>query len=218
MARWLQNAPADVKRPERPFTVDPLTDLLVFHGAAAGGAVTAEQVTDNWIAAAKRSSRAPVGRFCSPRSGTPWASAPAAAQAGPAAAASRTVLLAGRNPSRSAGCAGWFSDAAHRLHPLRHAAAAKVRHFETYNRTAAAQQVADIVAALRASPASVLSAAAAPHYPALLAAAIVPVRRVVVDADGFDTSSDAQFLNRIDIPGLRRAGDFQTAAGMAHSR
>ena len=55
MARWLQKAPADVKITERSFTVEPLQDLLVFHRRALPAqAVTAEQLTDAWIAAAKR--------------------------------------------------------------------------------------------------------------------------------------------------------------------
>ena len=93
-------------------------------------------------------------------------------------------------------------------------AAGKVQHFETYNRTAASQKVADIVAALRASPSAILVANGDAALPALLAAAITPVRKAVVEVGGFDTSSDAQFIDRVYIPGLRRAGDFQTAAGM----
>jgi hypothetical protein len=99
--------------------------------------------------------------------------------------------------------------------PFDAAAAAKVQHFETYNRTAASQRVADIVAALRDSPSAVLIANGDAALPALLAAAIVPVRRTIADVARFDTSSDADYLNRVYIPGLRRAGDFQTAAGMA---
>jgi hypothetical protein len=48
----------------------------------------------------------------------------------------------------------------------------------------------------------------------LLAAAIVPATRAILNVGDFDTSSDAAFLDRVYIPGLRRAGDFQTAAGM----
>jgi len=98
--------------------------------------------------------------------------------------------------------------------PFDEAAAAKVQHFDAYNRTAASQRVADIVAALRAAPSAILVANGDAALPALLAAAIVPVRRAVVDVAQFDTSSDADYLNRVYIPGLRRAGDFQTAAGM----
>ena len=43
----------------------------------------------------------------------------------------------------------------------------------------------------------------------------MPVTRAILDVGGFDTSSDAAFLERVYIPGLRRAGDFQTAASMA---
>ena len=52
--------------------------------------------------------------------------------------------------------------------------------------------------------------------PALLAAAIVPVRRAVVDAGGVRyVKRRAVSRSTSYIPGLRRAGDFQTAAGMA---
>src|SRR4029453_19167018 len=49
MARWLQNAQADVRREEKTFTPDPIPDLLVFHGRSMPQhAVTAEQLTTNW--------------------------------------------------------------------------------------------------------------------------------------------------------------------------
>ena len=55
MARWLQQAPADVRREERAFTPDPLPDLLVFHQRPLPqNAVDAAQLTDNWIDAARR--------------------------------------------------------------------------------------------------------------------------------------------------------------------
>ena len=41
----------------------------------------------------------------------------------------------------------------------------------------------------------------------LLASAVMPVTRAILDVSGFDTSSDAAFLERVYIPGLRRAGD-----------
>src|SRR2546429_6890393 len=46
----------------------------------------------------------------------------------------------------------------------------------------------------------------------LLAAAIVPLPRAVLSVNGFDTSSDEAYLKHLYIPGLRRAGDMQTAA------
>ena len=91
------------------------------------------------------------------------------------------------------------------------AAAEKVRHFDTYNRTAASQQVADIVDAIRAQPGAALVASGDAALAALLAAAIAPPRIAVLDVGGFDTSSDTDFLERLYIPGLRRAGDLQTA-------
>jgi hypothetical protein len=97
-------------------------------------------------------------------------------------------------------------------------AAAKVRHFETYNRTRAGQRVADIVSALRATPGAVLVASGDDALAAALAAAIEPPRLAIVDARGFDTSQDEDFLRRLDIPGLRRAGDLQTASEMAPNR
>ena len=218
MARWLQHAPDDVKRPERSFSLDKVTDLLVFYGRSLpDGAVTAEQLTDRWIAAAKAqltgADRAALQTALRHALGF-GAELPLPAAA-PATAA-RIAVLAGSQPEvetllRKAG----FVVRAVAFTPFDAVAAGKVQHFETYNRTAASQQVADIVAALRASPSAVLIGGGDAALPALLAAAIVPVRKVVVDAGGFDTSSDAQFLDRIYIPGLRRAGDFQTAATMA---
>ncbi|HYT76102.1 MAG TPA: hypothetical protein VEL79_15205, partial [Vicinamibacterales bacterium] len=54
MARWLQQAAADVKVPERPFHPDPLPDLMVFYGRPRpGNARTAAQLTGEWIAGAR---------------------------------------------------------------------------------------------------------------------------------------------------------------------
>ncbi len=96
--------------------------------------------------------------------------------------------------------------------------ASKVRHFETYNRTAASQRVQDIVAASRANPGASLVADGDAALAALLAAAIVPVPLAVLDVAQFDTSNDAAFLDHLYIPGLRRAGDLQTAASMSRGR
>jgi hypothetical protein len=52
----------------------------------------------------------------------------------------------------------------------------------------------------------------------LLAVAAAPVGRVVVDVAQFDNSSDAAFLERLYIPGIRRAGDFRTAVAPAAGR
>jgi hypothetical protein len=91
-------------------------------------------------------------------------------------------------------------------------AAGKVRHFETYNRTAASQRVARIVEAVRANPGAALVAGGDMAVAALLAAAIEAPRALVLDVDGFDTSRDDDYVSRLYIPGLRRAGDLRTAA------
>ena len=218
MARWLQQAPADVKRPERSFSLDKITDLLVFYGRPLpDGAVTAAGLTDQWIASAKAQLRndAPV-RAAALRHALGFGAEVSQPQALAVKSARRTAIVAGSQPDvegllRKAG----FDVRPVTFTPFDAAAAAKVPHFDAYNRTAASQRVADIVRALREFPSAVLVADGDAALPALLAAAIVPVRRVVANVAGFDTTSDAQVLDRVYIPGLRRAGDFQTAAAMA---
>jgi hypothetical protein len=94
-------------------------------------------------------------------------------------------------------------------------AAAKVRHFETYNRTPASQQVADIVTAAGTAPGAVLVASGDTALAGLLAAAVAPIGLAILDVGTFDTSRDADFVERLYIPALRRAGDLQTAAVVA---
>ena len=222
MARWLQGAPEDVKRPERSFTLDKITDLLVFYGRALpDGAVTPGDLTDRWIAAAQgqlQSTDLPV-RAAALRHALNFDAAstgPAPASDNSGKSAARTVVVAGTKTDVDAALirAG-FDVRPVTFTPFDAAAAAKVQHFDTYNRTAASQRVADIVATLRDFPSAILVADGDSALPALLAAAVVPVRQVVANVAGFDTASDTQFLDRVYIPGLRRAGDFQTAAAMA---
>ena len=217
MARWMQNAPADAKRPEKSFTPDPLTDLLVFYGVTRPvHGVTADQLTAQWIDAAKaqveRTDRATLQSSLRHALGFGSETASVAPPAKP----SRVVVTASIDPDVAAA----LKQAGLEIRPVAFTAhdseaAGKVRHFDAYNRTEASQRVADIVAALRRSPGAVLVSSGDTAIPALLAAAIVPVRRAIVDVDGFDLSDDAAFLDRAYIPGLRRAGDLQTAASMA---
>ena len=102
--------------------------------------------------------------------------------------------------------------------PFDQAAADKVRHFETYNRTPAAQRVAEIVSALRASPGAVLVASGDAALAGALASAIEPPRLAVLDVDGFTTASDDGYLGHLYVPGLRRAGDVRTASELAQGR
>ena len=99
--------------------------------------------------------------------------------------------------------------------PFDAAAAAKVRHFETYNRTQAAQRVADIVAALSADPGAAIVANGDAALAALLASAVIAPRLAILDVGAFDTSKDTDFVDKLYVPGLRRAGDLATAAAVA---
>ena len=217
MARWLQHAPADMKRPERSFTVDPLPDLLVFHQRPLpASAVTAAQLTENWIAAAKRQmvTADPAALQSALRHALGFAPASPPAAAG--SIANRTVLLAGSDPELERRATQRGLQVRHvTFTPYDSAAAAKVRHFETYNRTPASQSVADIVAAVRAHPGAALVADGDAALAAILASAVVPIRLAVLDVAEFDSSSDQAFIDRLYIPGLRRAGDLQTAAAMS---
>jgi hypothetical protein len=223
MARWLQNAPADVKREERTFTADPLPDLLVFHHRPfPAEAMTAAQLTRNWIDMARRQlSTMPLDM----RSrllrlalgyGTPSTAASSAAPSPPSNRGSRrTVLAAGIDETlarqlRSAG----FSVQAIDFTPFDNQEAEKIPHFDSYNRTAASQRVADIVEALRASPDAALVASGDHALAGLLATSVEPGRRAVLDVGEFDTTRDAAFVERLYMPGLRKAGDLSTAAEM----
>jgi len=220
MARWLQGAPADVRREERSFTPDPLPDVMVFHQRAVPAhAVTAAQLTENWIAAAKRQTAAtpPATLERALRHVLNVADAPPPGPAGAAGKGSRTVLLATPDPDLERLLKSTrFIAKPVAFTPFDAAAAAKVGHFETYNRTPAGQRVADIVAALQKDPDAMLVAQGDAALAALLATAIAPVRLAVLDVDGFDSSSDAAFVEHLYIPGLRRAGDLHTA--VAHAR
>ena len=222
MARWLQGAPADVKREETAFTPEPLPDLLVFHQRPVpDNAVTAAQLTENWITAARgqlaslpldaraRALRLALGYGSS----LPGAATPA----GPGKR--RTAIVAGADPvlERQLRSAGFFVKTID-FTPFDAVEAEKIPHFDTYNRTAASQRVADIVEALRVSPDAVLVASGDNALAALLASAVEPGRKMVLDVGDFDTTSDAAFVERLYIPGLRRAGDLSTALALAGDR
>jgi dienelactone hydrolase len=219
MARWLQQAPADVSRPERGFTPPPLADALVFHQRTLPpNAVSAEQLTENWIAASRRqlaSTSVDVrGRALAHVLGVD--DSVVGPGGSPTSRASRTVLFASADTElerllKQAGVAVRMV----RFAPFDEEAAGKIRHFETYNRTAAGQRVAEIVAAARANPGAVLVADGDSALPGLLAAAVSPLSLAVLDVGGFDGSTDAAFVERLYLPGLRRAGDIDTASRLA---
>ena len=219
MGRWLQDGPADLRRPERAFTPDPLHDLLVFHGRALpAGASTAAELPDRWIDAATRQLAAtpPDVLTRALRHALGFGDPAAHAAQGATGAGMKTVLLGAPDPALQQLLAkAGFVVRPIPFAPFDTAAAAKVRHFETYNRTAASQRVADIVAAVRAHPGAALVAGGDAALAAMLASAVTPPRVAVLDVGAFDTSSDQGYLERLYIPGLRRAGGLQTAASAA---
>jgi len=217
LARWMKGAAPDVQVRERGFTADSPADLLVFHQRALPPeALTAEQITANWIDSAKRqlagASLAVRGRALRHSLGFGDVDTTVA----PKATAVRTVLTAGLDEETERQLrAARFTVKPIAFTAFDAAAAAKIRHFETYNRTAAAQRVADIVTALRANPSAALVASGDAALAGLLATAIYTPAVAVLDVGDFDTSDDAAYVERLYVPGLRRAGDLSTAAGVA---
>jgi hypothetical protein len=217
MMRWLKDAPATLAVSEEPFAVDAAPDLLAFHGRSLPeGALAAEAVAESWIAAARRQRAAAEPRTL--RSALLHAlgvkrQEPAAAA--PAGAPPRVVFASADRELARALVRGGFEVRPVTFTAFDAAAAAKVRHFETYNRGPASQRVADLVRALVNAPGATLVADGEAALPGFLAAAVAAVPVAVLDVDGFDPSSDEAFLARLDIPGLRRAGDLHTAAALA---
>jgi dienelactone hydrolase len=88
----------------------------------------------------------------------------------------------------------------------------------TYNRTDTAERVYDILCALdylrNARPVSVVGGGRAGLWCMLACAFAGKVDRVVCDTAGFDTSNDEAFVKDLDVPCLRKAGDFNTAIAM----
>ena len=225
MARWLQHAPEDAHPAEKSFTPERLENLLVFHNRSLPqNAVDVAGLTTEWIEAAKRQlAMAAPGAFSSTlRHALGFASDVRPDRVLPPQGGShktqldRTVLISASDPQleRALTSAG-FKPTVITFANYDAPAASKINHFETYNRTPASQRVADIVAAVRAHPNAALVADGDAALAAILASAVVPIRLAVLDVGGFDSSSDQAFIDRLYIPGLRRAGDLQTAAAMS---
>ena len=215
MARWMQNAPADVRRPERGFSVDSLADLMVFHGRALpAGAVTPAELTARWIASATAQPAATAShsrrRFVTRSASAKRPRGSRSREAGSPRRRRRGATPEVDAALRQAGSRSVPSGS--RRSTRRRRRSAPLRHLQPHRRQPTGRRHRR---ALRQSPSAVLVADGDAALPALLAAAIVPARLTVANVGGFDTSSDDAFLQRIDIAGLRRAGDFQTAAGMA---
>jgi hypothetical protein len=231
MARWLQNAPADVRREERAFTPDPLPDLLVFHKRPVPqNAVDAAQLTTNWIEAARRQlSSTPLEvRARALRQALGFGPPMPVSRVAPPPSPPPTRVR--RRPQVTVIVAGIDAELEKELRtakfilkpveftPFDAEEAAKIPHFDTYNRTAASQRVADIVDALRATPDAMLIASGDAALAGLLALGIETERRALLDVGDFDTANDTAFVERLYMPGLRRAGDFSTAFALAGDR
>jgi hypothetical protein len=224
MARWLQKTSSDAKRPERNFTPDRLPDLLVFHGRALpDNAVTSSQLTENWIAGARRqltkANHDALDRALRHALGLAEPQAATTRPSGRPAGKARHVILTEADPEleKLLKRANVTVETV-AFTPFDSAAASKIRQFETYNRTAASQRVADIVSAARAHPDSVLVARGDAALAGVFVAAVAPLRLAILDVGNFDTSSDAEYVERLYIPGIRRAGDFDSALRVAGSR
>jgi len=214
MARWLKNAPPDVRVTEREFRVEAVPDLLVFYGRPLPeGAVTREQFTEAWIAAATKQLQDTDAKTRQAALRHALALEPRAAAVTPGR--SKTVLLAADDSAlESALTRAGFMVRRVSMTPFDAAAAAKISQFETYNRTAASQRVADIVRAIIEDPHAHLVAAGDSALAAGLALAVAPIGRAILDVEQFDNTSDDAFLERLYIPGIRRAGDLRTAVSM----
>ena len=95
-------------------------------------------------------------------------------------------------------------------------------HFTTYNRPDVVERAQDILTSLAAltsrlgaSTADVAGLGEAGLW-CLLAAAAEPkaVRRLAVDMAQFDTECDAEFIQRLNVPNIRRVGDLLTAVAL----
>ena len=97
-----------------------------------------------------------------------------------------------------------------------------IRHFTTYNRTDAALRVQDILTSLAylthtsdGGDIDLIGIGEAGLW-CLLARAVAPVSiRVVADAAQFPIAEDTSYVDRLFIPGLRKAGDLRSALALA---
>jgi dienelactone hydrolase len=100
----------------------------------------------------------------------------------------------------------------------------KIKFFTTYNRTLAANRVQDVLTALayvrqglltNNQRLTVIGLGEAGLW-TLLARGLAPsIERTIIDAARFGSASDAAFVQKLPVPGLRRAGDFTTAVTLA---
>ena len=99
------------------------------------------------------------------------------------------------------------------------------RYYHVFNRSDDANRVQDILTAAaflrgkRQTGGIRLIGTGRAGLWALLAAALDEgLESVVADADGFDAATDSEYVERLFIPGLRRAGDFRAVAALVSDR
>lgn len=93
------------------------------------------------------------------------------------------------------------------------------RYYHVFNRSDDANRVQDILTAaalLRSAPGSgpvrLVGTGRAGLWALLAAALDGGLQAVAADLDGFDPTTDSEYVNGLFIPGIRRAGDFRAAA------
>ena len=96
-----------------------------------------------------------------------------------------------------------------------------IRHFHTYNQSAAACRVQDVLTALaflsahgEVSRIFLLGLVGAGIYCLLARSQAGGVQRTAVDLTGFDPSSDSHWVRRCFVPAIRAAGDVRTGVSL----
>lgn len=102
------------------------------------------------------------------------------------------------------------------------AEANKYKFIATYNRLNDANRVQDLITAIAYlnkvkgnGRLNVIGLKEAGLYALLARSYVTGVDQMVVDAAQFDNKNDEEFLKRLAIPGVRRAGDFTTAVAVS---
>ncbi len=144
------------------------------------------------------------------------------------------VVLIAVPAQRSAGDSGYLNSLLVKLTGSNHAAAvvecfdnfdkptSETRFFTTYNRTATANRVQDILTSLsylrgqfRDATIKVIGLEDAGLW-VLLARGLAPrIERTAINSNGFDNTSDAAYIERLAVPGIRRAGGVLTSIAIA---
>ncbi len=96
-----------------------------------------------------------------------------------------------------------------------------ISHFLTYNQSETALRVQDIITSItflksrfEIKKINLIGSGAAGLWCLLAAAMTNDLQSIVIDADQFDSNDDAQYLEKLFVPGLRRAGDIRTAQAL----